>query len=238
MVVQTAQTEKDNKSQARERVLPLLCNGDRLTRPEFERRYAAMPNLKKAELIEGVVYMASAVRSRNHGRPHAALMAWLTDYWLATPGVDLNDNTTIRLDANSEPQPDILLRLEEGGTSRLSDDDYIEGAPELVVEVAASSAAYDLHDKKRVYRRNGVREYIVWQTFENKLYWFCLSEGKYIALEPDESGVVRSRVFPGLWLAVPALLNGDMPRVMEVLQEGLNSPERAEFAKSLSAKRG
>jgi Uma2 family endonuclease len=116
----------------------------------------------------------------------------------------------------------------------LSADDYIEGAPELVAEVAASSAAYDLHDKKKAYKRNGVQGYIVWQIFENKLDWFYLSEGEYVPLEPDAAGVLRSPLFSGLWLSVPSLLTGNMAQVLVVLQEGLNSPEHAELVKLLS----
>lgn len=151
-----------------------LESGDRLTRPEFERRYLASPHLHKAELVEGVVYVASPVRATGHGRPHGIIMAWLGVYWSATPGVDLQDNATVRLDADNEPQPDALLRIEPevGGNSSISEDDYIEGAPELIVEVAASSASYDLNDKLNAYRRNGVQEYIVWQTYENRVDWF------------------------------------------------------------------
>lgn len=116
-----------------------------------------MPKVKKAELIEGVVYMASPVRAKSHSLPHAAIMAWLSACWVATPGVSLLDNATVRLDPDNEPQPDALLRIESAGQSLISEDDYIEGAPELIVEIAASSASYDLYDKKRVYRRNGVR---------------------------------------------------------------------------------
>lgn len=150
MVVQTARTQKQNESQAKDRVLPPLSNGDRLTRPEFERRYAAMPHLKKAELIEGVVYITSAVRFEAHAQPHAWIITWLGVYQIATPGVLLGDNPTVRLDMDNEPQPDGVLLLDPrvGGQSYLGDDEYIEGAPELAVEVAASSAAYDLHDKK------------------------------------------------------------------------------------------
>lgn len=216
--------------------IPPLESGDRLTRYEFEQRYNAMPDLKKAELIEGVVYLASPVRSRSHGQPHAALMGWLFAYWVATPEVDLNDNTTVRLDVDNEPQPDALLRLEEqvGGQSRLSKDDYIEGAPELVVEIAASSAAKDLHDKKQAYRRNGVQEYIVWQVLDQKLNWFCLRQGAYVSLEPDASGVVKSQVFPGLHLAVSDLLAGNMQKVLAVLQQGLSSAEHVAFVQQLA----
>ncbi|BDA72119.1 hypothetical protein RIVM261_006130 [Rivularia sp. IAM M-261] len=214
--------------------IPPLENGDRLTRHEFERRYTAMPHIKKAELIEGIVYMASPVRSKAHGKPHGRLMTWLGVYEAVTPGVDLNDNATVRLDADNEPQPDASLRIESGGNSRITIDDYIEGAPELVAEVAGSSAANDLHDKKKVYRRNGVKEYIVWQTLDNKLDWFCLQNGEYISLEADASGVIKSQVYPGLWLDVKALLAGDMAKVLAVRQQGLSSSEYVSFVQKLA----
>lgn len=216
--------------------IPRLENGDRLSRHEFERRYAAMPNKRKAELIEGVVYMPSPLRFEGHAKPHGRLVIWLGVYQISTPGVDLGIEPTVRLDLDNEPQPDVVLLIDErvGGRARIADDDYVEGAPELVAEIAASSAAYDLHDKKRAYRRNEIQEYIVWQIFENKLDWFRLSEGEYVPLEADEAGVVKSQVLPGLWLAVPALLEGDMAKVLTVLQEGLNSLEHGDFVKSLS----
>lgn len=216
--------------------LPPLENGDRLTRAEFERRYQAMPHLKKAELIEGVVYMAAALRFRSHGQPHGDLIIWLGNYKVATPGIELADNATVRLDRDNDPQPDVALFLDPalGGQVQISEDDYIEGAPELVAEIAASSASYDLGDKKKAYRRNGVREYLVWQMFENKLDWFVLQEDEYVALVPDADGMIRSRQFPGLWLAVEALLAGDMVQVLKVLQTGLQSPEHQAFVQELA----
>jgi len=221
-----------------EKVIPPLENGDRLTRQEFERRYDAMPHIKKAELIEGVVYMPSPVRHKSHSRPHAHIIGWLVGYCAATPGVDLGDNATVRLDADNEVQPDAFLRIEpeEGGNSRISDNDYIEGSPELIVEITATSAAYDLHDKLNVYRRTGVKEYIVWQTYECRLDWFRLCEGEYLILTPDEYGVVHSQVFPGLDLAVEALLKGDLAKVLSELQKGLNTVEHAAFVESLLRK--
>ncbi|PMB18717.1 Uma2 family endonuclease [Fischerella thermalis] len=215
--------------------LPPLESGDRLTRYEFERRYQAMPQNIKAELIEGVVYLASPVRARGHGRPHAKIMTWLGTYTAATPGVDLQDNATVRLDADNEPQPDALLRIEPevGGNSRISDDDYIEGTPELIVEIAASSAAYDLNDKLNAYRRNGVQEYIVWQSYENRLDWFNLQQGRYVLREPDTDGIIRSQIFPGLWLAVNALREGNMAEVLAVVQQGLQTAEHQAFVERL-----
>ncbi len=215
-------------------LVPPLASGDRLTRAEFERRYQDTPENFKAELIEGVVYVASPVRAF-HGDPHFNLIAWLGIYSIATPGVVGSDNTTVRLDLDNEPQPDILLRIAVGGTSHLSADGYIVGAPELVAEIATSSAAIDLGAKKNAYRRNGVQEYLVWQTFENQLSWFRLCDEDYVLIEPDGEGVIQSQVFPGLWLAVPSLLSGAMMNVMNVLQAGLTTPAHQAFVQTLTA---
>ena len=212
-----------------------LENGDRLTRREFEHRYTARSDIKKAELIEGVVHMPSPVRFAGHAEPHVSILTWLGTYCAFTPGVRVADNATVRLDLDNEPQPDALLRVEPqaGGHSRLSEDDYVEGAPELIVEIAASSATYDLHNKLRAYRRNGVQEYLVWRVYEKQLDWFVLSDDAYRPLAPDTAGLLHSRIFPGLRLAVEALLAGDMARVLAELQAGVGSPEHAAFVERL-----
>lgn len=215
--------------------IPPLENGDRLNRYEFERRYNAMPYLKKAELIEGIVYMPAALRFRSHGQPHGRMLTWLGFYESMTPGVAVGDNPTVRLDIDNNPQPDAVLLINEeaGGQARISDDDYVEGAPELIVEIAASSAAIDLHAKKQAYRRNGVKEYIVWQVLDQKLNWFYLEEGEYLDLSVDADGISRSQTFPGLWLDSPALLAGAMQRVLAIVQTGVQSADHEEFVKKL-----
>lgn len=214
--------------------LPPLESGDKLTRPQFEQRYHAMPhNNQKAELIEGIVYMSSPLRYDVHGQPHALIMAWLSVYWVATPGVELADNTTVHLDLDNELQPDALLRI-ENGQSRISEDGYVEGAPELIVEIAASSASIDLHDKLKIYRRHGVQEYIVWPVYDKQLKWFRLKEGKYEPVWPDETGTIHSQVFPGLHLAVNALLSKEKMSVITTLQKGLATPEHKAFVEHLS----
>jgi Uma2 family endonuclease len=218
--------------------IPPLENGDKLTRYEFERRYNAMSNLKKAELIEGIVYiMPAALRFRSHGQPHGRILTWLGTYEAATPGVELGVEPTVRLDLDNEPQPDVILLIDQaaGGQARVSDDDYIEGAPELVVEIAASSVAIDLHAKKQAYRRNGVKEYIVWQVLEQKLSWFYLEQGEYLELLPEDNGIMQSRVFPGLWLAVNDLLAGNIQSVLNVLQIGLQSTEHRAFVEKVTS---
>ncbi len=218
--------------------VPPLQAGDRLTRAEFERRYQAMPHVNKAELIEGVVYLPSPVSTDEHGVPHAGIITWLGVYQASTPGVQVADNSTLRLDLDNEPQPDAFLRIlpEFGGQSRTVGG-YVEQGPELVAEVAASSASYDLHDKLNVYRRNGVREYVVWRVWDRVIDWFVLREGRYEPLPQAPRGLYQSEIFPGLWLDSSALLRGDLSGVLQRAQEGLASPEHAAFLTRLEQAR-
>ena len=215
--------------------VPPLNNGDRLTRPEFERIYAACPEIKKAELIEGVVYVPSPARHREHGNPHFNAIVWVGTFVAATPGVEGSDNVTLRLDFENEPQPDALLRLlpEYGGNSRVGEDGYLKGAPELIVEVAVTSASYELNQKKRVYARSGVAEYIVYLAYEQRVIWFILRQGVYEEQKPDESGLLKSEKFPGLWLQPDALLAGEISRLLGALQLGLASQEHKTFCDAL-----
>ncbi len=215
---------------------PPLESGDRLTREEFERRYDAMPHLKKAELIKGVVYMSSPVRFGRHSEPHARLLTWLGTYAAFTEGVRLGGNATVRLASDTEPQPDAVLRVEaaDRANSRISADDYVEGAPELVAEISSSTVAYDRHDKMDAYREAGVKEYLVWRVEDREIDWFLLRDGEYVRIPPGADGVCDSRTFPGLRLAVAALLAGDMAQVTGELQKGLDAAEHAEFVASLA----
>jgi Uma2 family endonuclease len=214
--------------------VPELEAGDQLTRPEFERRYAAMPWLKKAELVDGVVYLGSPV-SGLHAGAHSHLMTLFGVYAVGTPGTQCCDNATVAFDLENEVQPDALLRILAGGRSRV--DKYIEGPPELVAEVATSSVSRDLHSKLALYRRHGVQEYVVWRTLDGDIDWFCLVEGNYERLAADEHGVFRSREFPGLWLDRPALLRGDMAAALAALNAGLASAEHAAFVEQLAARK-
>ena len=215
--------------------IPPLENGDRLSREEFERRYHAMPHLKKAELIEGVVYMPSPVRFDAHAEQHAWLIIWLGNYAVATPGVRVGDNATTRLSETNEPQPDGLLFVDgiRGGQARVDADGYVAGAPDLVGEIAASSVSVDLGPKLTSYRNSGVREYIVWRVQDRAIDWFVLRGGAFQALPISADGVYRSEAFPGLWLDAAAMLAGDLPRVVQALQHGLASPEHAAFVAKL-----
>jgi Uma2 family endonuclease len=188
-----------------------------------------------AELVEGVVYMASPVRHPQHGRPHLHVSTWLGLYEAGTPGVEAGDNGSVRLDRGNEIQPDVYLMIQAraGGQSRISADEYVEGAPELVAEIASSSVSLDLGPKLEAYRRNGVREYLVWRVLDAAFDWLVLVDGRYEPLPPDEDGLLRSRAFPGLWLDAAALLKGDLARVIERLNQGLASPEHAAFVERL-----
>ncbi len=218
---------------------PPMEFGDRLTRAEFERRWEEMPHVKKAELIDGAVYMPSAVRYEGHGRQHGILGHWLGSYAVGTPGTDAADNSSVRLDDENEPQPDLLLRFARalGGQSWVDEEGYLNGVPELVVEIAASIASYDLHQKLDVYRRHGVPEYLVWRVFDREVDWFCLRDGNYERLAPDADGLLRSRVFPGVWLDPNALVQDNRTALVEAASRGLASPEHADLVARLEQKR-
>jgi len=196
--------------------LTILENGDRLNRVEFERRYTTS-KIKKAELIEGLVYVASPLRFTPHAKPHSQIIGWLITYQTLVAGLEVGIEPTVRLDDDNEPQPDaVLFRL--GGNAQVDMDGYITGAPELIVEIAASTVSYDLHAKKRSYERNGVKEYIVWRTLDEQIDWFVLENGEYVNLSPDTAGIIHSLEFEGLRLNVSALLSGDMSTVLKTLQ--------------------
>lgn len=195
--------------------IPTIETGDHLSRAEFERRYAVAPNGVRAELIEGVAYVASPSRAADHGDQHGFLATWLGFFAASHGELRMNPETTVRLDMDNEPQPDVLLRRvpESGGSSSLVGG-YIVGAPELVAEVSASSVSRDLFEKLNAYRRNGVQEYIVWRVKDGEIDWFSLEGGAYVRMPADERGVIHSKVFPGLRLTVAAMLAGDVAAVL------------------------
>ena len=217
--------------------IPILETGDVLTREEFERRYDAMPNLKKAELLEGVVYMGSPVRFRKHGYPQAHLVAWGMVYASHGKGIYAADNATVRLDPLNEPQPDATLFLDQqfGGQAQIGPDDYIEGPPELVCEVSSSTVSIDLNLKFRLYRKLGIKEYVVWRVLDQAIDWFILRDEKFERLTPDEQGIYRSEVFPGLWLDSAAMIQFDLAKVLATLQQGIASQEHQEFMARISS---
>jgi Uma2 family endonuclease len=215
-----------------------LENGDRLSAHEFLRRFEAMPELKKAELINGVVYMPSPLRWDRHAKPDSLLQTWAGVYVLNTSGVESGANATVRLGPDDVPQPDACLRIlpECGGHTRVDAKGYLQGAPELIVEIAASSASIDARDKLQSYRRAGVIEYLLWRTEDQEIDWWRLDEDEYRLLPRGEEGIIQSQAFPGLWLNIPAALAGDGQRVLGTLQAGLSDPGHAAFVEQLKAK--
>ena len=194
-----------------------------------------MPEVKRAELIGGVVYMPSPL-SRDHSSNDNLVSAWLGYYAARTPGCE-GGNAGTWLMLEDAPQPDVDLRIlpEYGGQSRM-EGLYCAGAPELSVEVSLSSASYDLGPKMELYRAAGVREYVVVLLGESRVVWYRLVGGKYILLPPGPDGLLRSDVFPGLWLDPAALLARNGAKVFDVLDLGLRSPEHQDFVRALALK--
>lgn len=224
-----------NPSWMRRQHIPPLENGDRLTRAQFEQRWQAMPHVKRAELIEGVVHMAAALRWDQHGQPHVQAATWLGTYLSLTPGLTAADNASVYLDDENIPQPDLALRIPEsaGGQSRIDDQGFLAGPPEMIVEIAASSSSIDLHAKLDVYRNAGVHEYLVWRTLDEAFDWFALRDSRYERLDAEQ-GILKSRQFPGLWLDTAAMLRGDLAGVLETLRRACRGPAHEALVKKLA----
>ncbi len=210
--------------------------GDRLTAAEFERRYEVTPSEIKAELIEGIVYMQSAAKL-SHGRPYGFMTTWIGNYCFATPGTDYAADATDRLDDSNQPQPDISLFVlpEFGGQTSISDDGYLTGGPELIVEIAGSSLAIDRGPKLRTYEQHGVKEYLIWRVKDRSLEWYVRRDDRFELHQPDGAGVFRSEVFPGLWLDNDAALRRDGVMTMQILDQGLASESHAAFVNLLTS---
>jgi len=215
---------------------PPLVHGQRLDDDEFMRRYEAMPDVK-AELLNGVVYIMASPIKVDHGTPQGKLIGWLFNYEFATFGVEMSGEATTRLSGENIPQPDAYLRILEshGGNSFINEDRYIEGAPELLVEIALSSLDRDQTVKKPIYQQAGVREFILWNVEEQIIEWSILRGEEYAFLTPGAEGIVRSETFPGLWLDVEAMVRLDVGSVVRALQQGIASPEHARFIEQLQA---
>lgn len=223
---------------------PLLYPGQRLDREEFYRRIddwkASGRDARGIERLEGVVYRAAASnRMDQHGEPQAMIIGWLSHYAAMTPGVQPAGSATSKLDDDNDPEGDAILRIrpEFGGQSGTDENGYITGAPELIVEIAASTTQKDLELKFEIYRRNGVREYLVWETIGEEFYWFEWQNGEYVRRNPAENGQIRSQAFPGLWLDVESLLSGNLARVLQVVQAGTATAEHAAFVALLESRR-
>jgi Uma2 family endonuclease len=218
--------------------IPPLIAGERLDQATFHARYEAMPPETRAELVGGVVYMPSPL-SYDHGEVDKDLSGWLFHYKRFTRGVSSPNNATVKLDIDGETQPDNQLRIpaELGGQSAIDDEGYIRGAPELIVEVARSSRAFDLGVKKADYERAGVLEYLVVELDPDRIHWFILRGDHFENLAPGPDGIYRSEVFPGLWLDPDALYADDLDRLVAVLDQGLATPEHAAFAAHLADRR-
>ena len=216
--------------------IPPLRNGDRLTAPEYLRRYEAMPEHVKAELIDGRVYivndMASPVSLDEHASPVLDLGYWISTYRELTPGLRTGADATVELDLRNLPQPDLLMLIphDKGGQARTGVTRYVTGAPELVCEIAASTVNYDLHEKLETYRRNRVREYVVWRTEDREIDYFVLRDGNYERRHPGDDGLYRSEVFPGLWLDPEAVFRSDLTGIANAVRKGCATPEHAAFA--------
>ena len=201
--------------------LPALIAGQRLDQPTFHERYEAMPPETRAELVGGVVYMPSPMR-RNHGTEGRIVAGWLFYYQLKTPGVEGADGATVKLDQQGEPQPDCQLHIapELGGQIRYDPEGYFAGAPELIIEIARSSRAFDLARRRPITSGLECRNTSLWSSTPTR------STGSSAATIASKTCLLgRRRLslgdFPGLWLDPAALYSESLDRLIEVLRARL-----------------
>ncbi len=222
-----------------ERIAQPPIAGERLSRDEFFERWERLPDLKRAELIGGIVYMPSPL-SKRHSSGECLCIYCVRHYSAHTVGCESGCHASWFM-LEDMPQPDAFLCIspKHGGQSGMdrNNRDYPEGAPELIIEVCVSSAAYDLGPKLKLYERAGVKEYIAVLMKSPEIVWHRLEEGKFRVVQPDHDEIFRSAVFPGLWLDTDALLREDDLRVLETLNQGLQTPEHADFVRALAARR-
>jgi Uma2 family endonuclease len=231
-----ATTAKPSRVDRRVRGLPPLENGDRLDQITFHARYKGMPKHTRAELVGGTVYIMASPQKVPHGASFINVLRWATEYEDATPGTEVQANNTQILGAESELQPDVCLFIvpEHGGQVRVTEDNYLAGPLDFVAEISSSTESIDLHAKKRDYERSGVKEYVVVALRKKQVFWFVRQRGKFKQVPPDEDGIYRSQVFPGLWLDPAALLRRDRKRLLAVLREGLSTSAHAAFVAKLA----
>jgi Uma2 family endonuclease len=211
---------------------PLLDTGYHLSADEFHERYKLLPDEQHAQLIEGIVYMASPV-SLLHSVPHATITGLCVVYSARTPRLETSANGTVRLDKKNEYEPDGYMRIVDSGRTRIFDRHYLEGGPEFVYEISNTTVSMDLHEKFEVYERKAVQEYAVWQVQEQRIDLFVAVRGKFRRLQPDVDGILKSKVFPGFWLDTRAMVNGNNGKALATLEAGIASAEHAEFVKRL-----
>jgi Uma2 family endonuclease len=218
----------------RSKRLPPLENGDHLDQPTFHARYQAMPEDCRAELIGGIVYMPSPQKIP-HSETQLLVVRWLDEYAEATPGIKALLNNTQILGPDSEPEPDACLFIapDYGGRVYVDEEDYLHGAPELIVEVSSSTESIDLNRKKQDYQKAGVQEYVVLALRLQQVFWFVRSRGKYKEAPLPVDGIFRSRVFPGLWLDAEAMLRCHRQGVLAALKHGLATDEHTAFMAKL-----
>jgi Uma2 family endonuclease len=217
---------------------PALVTGDRMSLEEFLCLWEELPDLKNAELIDGVVYVPSPLRL-DHTDRDSRIIWWLKQYEDATPGCHSGNNVTWFM-LGSAPQPDAFLRIlpEHGGQSlkeKRKEKHYATGAPELAVEICLTSTEIDFGAKLRLYQRAGVREYITIEDFHNRLVWRLLENGVYVDQPVPADGIYRSHIFPGLWLDIAAFWADDGPKMLAALNTGLATPDHQRFVERLAA---
>jgi hypothetical protein len=220
-------------------IAPPLADGQLVSLEEFEQRFDATPDLKHAELLDGVAYLRHDGRAFA-GSCRAALIGWLGVYSASTRFLLPGAHGHVALDDRNELQPDAILavRPEAGGTVVLDATGVVRSAPDFAADVFTTTNATLLPKRIAAHERGGTLEYLVWYAEHKCVDWLVRERGEFVAMNPDPAdGLLKSVAFPGLWLDATALLNGDLDTVLAALQRGLASAEHKAFVSQLAARR-
>jgi Uma2 family endonuclease len=218
---------------------PFLYDGQRLDQPTFHELYLKTSERFRAELIDGVVHLRNGRVSSRHGQSHSALIGFLFQFSLDTPGTRAMGRVTVIFGPKSELEPDIMLLIgrDSGGRMQTNPEGILVGTAELVIEIGDDTLEIDLNAKKADYERAGANEYLVLDVPNRRFRWFVNRGGRFETLPRDEDGLYRSPTFPGLWLDPEAFLRDDGLAVMATLRRGLESPQHADFVERLRQNR-
>jgi hypothetical protein len=104
----------------------------------------------------------------------------------------------------------------------------------MVIEIADRSRHQDLTVKRDIYRNQGVREDLVICVEPTEIRWFVWPDGER---QLDADGILKSHVFPGLWIDSHALFQEQTSALIETLQTGLKTPAHAAFVQHMKSRK-
>jgi len=184
----------------------------------FEEFCFLVKDGEKADLIDGVIYMASPDNTDAN-----ELQGWLaTILSLFLDEVDLGklytSRVAFRLAKRNSPEPDIAFVKKQ--RLHLVKRGHVEGPPDAAIEIVSpDSIQRDYLKKRRQYQRFKVPEYWIIDEVRQRVVMLRLGEdGKYHQVKP-KNGELHSEVLPGFWFRPEWFWQQPLPKKTKILQE-------------------